>query len=277
MTCIHCTSELPDADVYCETCGKRLVPEEPPAREHFEVALSAACAGVSDQGLRHERNEDRFAIRRVGDAYALVVCDGVSSSQNPQLASALAAEKTLGELAAGRSMRSSIEAARAAVARLALDAEDDDAPSTTLVAAFVDRECAMIGWVGDSRAYWIAQGQATQLTSDHSWMNEILSFGKVTMEEIENSPNAHAITRWLGGDAEEASQCDVIRMVLNGPGTLLLCTDGLWNYAASPAKIAGLVCEPGNRDALTLSRELVEYPNGGGGRDNTTAVVLQIG
>ena len=125
MECPFCTTTLPDDDVFCEACGKPLgqrveqaspavccpncgaPPDEiaddgycdrcghlarRPASDHVEIALSPDFAGVSDRGRKHQRNEDRFAIGQAGDGYIMVVCDGVSSSTQSELASSAVAE-----------------------------------------------------------------------------------------------------------------------------------------------------------------------------------------
>jgi serine/threonine protein phosphatase PrpC len=137
---------------------------------------------------------------------------------------------------------------------------------------------ATLGWVGDSRAYWIDDKTALPLTRDHSWQNEVVSAGEMTAEEAAKARNAHAITRWIGPDATGAGP-EFASQKLTGPGTLLLCTDGLWNYAATPQEMAALVHAsqtPGS-DALAVARSLVAYALERGGHDNITVVVLRMG
>ena len=88
---------------------------------------------------------------------------------------------------------------------------------------------------------------------------------------------AHGITRWLGADAGENAAADVTGLPIRAPGLLLLCTDGLWNYVATPEAIEQVVRE-GNEcgaDALSLARHLVSFAIAKGGHDNITAVVLR--
>jgi serine/threonine protein phosphatase PrpC len=134
------------------------------------------------------------------------------------------------------------------------------------------------GWVGDSRAYWIGTDGAWQLTRDHSWRNDVVSAGKLTAEEAERHPQAHAITRWLGADAGENAEAGTTRFPLRPSGMLLLCTDGLWNYAATPEAMAEAVrkSRASGADALAVARNLAEFANAQGGHDNVTAVVLQV-
>jgi serine/threonine protein phosphatase PrpC len=315
MLCPSCSTTLPDDDLFCESCGVRLgAPAEPavcacgapageidedgfcsrcghrarrPASDHIEAVLSSDCAAVSDRGLKHARNEDRFGIRQAGNGYAFVVCDGVSTSRESERASTAVSGRVSEFLEAAlihgaladteATVRKAIAAGEATLRAYPARDEQDNPPSTTVVAALVADGHATVGWVGDSRAYWIGAGGAHQLTSDHSWMNAVVSAGEMTAEEAEKAPQAHGITRWLGADAGENSRADTGRFPITGPGVLLLCSDGLWNYAPTPETMAGIVHEAiGNGgDALAAARRLIGFAIAQGGHDNITAVVLR--
>jgi serine/threonine protein phosphatase PrpC len=273
-----------DEDGFCERCGHRA---RRPASDHIETALSPIAAAVSDIGLRHTRNEDRFGIQAAGDGYAFVVCDGVSASRESELASSAVSSEVAEALAAALKngaitdpeavMRQAIAAGEAALAAHPARDEKDNPPSTTVVAALVADGHATVGWVGDSRAYWIGGEGAKQLTSDHSWMNEVVLAGQMTAAEAEKDRRAHAITHWLGADAGESAASDTARFPLTEPGYLLLCTDGLWNYADAPEAMAQTVhAANGNGgDALAVARNLIQYAIAKGGQDNVTAIVLR--
>lgn len=298
MECPHCTATLPDDDIFCEECGIRLVEETPEEggcrcgagpdeidedgfcgrcgrrvrarpEDHIEIVISADMAAVSDRGIRHERNEDRVAVR----AGILVVCDGVSSSGEAQTAAEAAVASISDMLGGGSGMEEAFAEAARRVAELG---RSGDAPSTTAVAARVEDDTATIAWVGDSRAYWIDGGVARQLTSDHSWLNEVVSSGEMSLEEAMEDSRAHAITRWLGGDSDENAKPDTVTFPIPGPGALLLCSDGLWNYAPSEGEMAGLFGRM-EGDAMAICRGLVEFAKERGGQDNITAAVLRFG
>ena len=250
----------------------------------MELALSPVFAGVSDRGLKHQRNEDRFGMRQAGEGYVLVVCDGVSSSTQSELASSAVAEHVSQALEGAlrrqsasspeRTVRVAIQDAQAALAATTA-AGQPDPPSTTVVAALVNGMDVTIGWAGDSRAYWFgAGGEAQPLTADHSWMNEVVAAGVATLEEASHSPNAHGITRWLGADAGDNAQAEAVHFRIPGPGHLLLCTDGLWNYAQEPAELGRLL--EGSDALIDVTRRLIDFANDRGGHDNITAILLRI-
>jgi serine/threonine protein phosphatase PrpC len=278
-----------DGDGFCARCGHQRVA---PARNHLEVCLSPRLAGVSDRGKRHHRNEDFFALRADPAGDVLVVCDGISSTQTPDAASEAAALAACAVLSAGLRdavadpralMEDAVVAAHAAVRALPCStaAEADGPPETTLVAALRRGRRLTVGWLGDSRAYHVGPGAVRQLTHDHSWVNEVVAAGKMSREEAEDSPNAHAITRSVGGrttgpgaTGDDPSLLDV--ELPAGPGWLVLCTDGLWNLTPEPLQLAELVRDPGGPDALAIARRLVEYACNRRGHDNITTAVLAL-
>jgi len=280
-------SEEIDAEGYCSNCGFRREARE---NDRIEVTCSPNLGGVSDRGLRHHRNEDYLACAMVDqrNAYVLVVCDGVSSSQEPDLAAKAAAVGACialttavhkGDIKPEEAMKEAIAAALASVCNISYTSGmDADPPSTTIVAAIVLDRTATIGWLGDSRAYWISPHGSRQLTKDDSWLCDMVSSGQMTEAEARKSDKAHAITRWLGVDAINDSEPSVVNFAIPGSGYLLLCTDGLWNYATNTAQMGQIVKQlsDADADAVTVSRRLVEFARSRGGHDNITAALLSL-
>jgi PPM family protein phosphatase len=269
-----------DGEGYCEVCGAR------ERVERVELDLAAAAA-VSDRGLVHRRNEDAFALEVAPDgAVTAVVCDGISSASSGDVAARTAAD------AAGAVLLGAIadpltgaDAATLAAIRAAGDAVggvpwttrvDRGLPSCTLVCAlWRDGEVA-IGTVGDSRAYWVDSAAAHQLTVDDSWAQEQIDEGRLTVEEAFQDRRSHSITNWIGADAPPRSP-QVTRLAPRGPGRLVLCTDGLWNYLADPVELHELIQRlPPQASAATVARSLTDTAVARGGRDNITVAVIDI-
>ena len=284
-------------DGFCTSCGKAL-PSTSTAYDHVEQAPVPELAGLSDVGRHHPWNEDAMSLAaEVTDGvstYILVVCDGVSSARDSQLMARLAAEVTRARLLefagtdAVDGMRDAILAAHRAICA-APDPDPDRTvargktqdPGCTIVAALVRTGCATIGWVGDSRAYRLADSGGEALTHDHSWFNDVVDSGVMTAEQALHSPQRNAITRCLGplgvdGPGQEP-KVDVVVCELSPGQMLLLCSDGLWKYAAEPADLARQTQElPADSLPLDLSRHLVGYANQCGGSDNITAAILKV-
>ncbi|PFG18806.1 PP2C family protein-serine/threonine phosphatase [Serinibacter salmoneus] len=141
-----------------------------------------------------------------------------------------------------------------------------------------------VGWLGDCRCYWLPdEGEARLITRDHSWAAELMASG-MSPEEAARAPQAHAITRWIGIDAPD-DVASTARFDPPGPGWVLACSDGLWNYAAEPQAIARVLLEvssiaqpasAGPAAAQEIASGMVAWANAQGGRDNITAALIRI-
>ena len=279
--CKKCGAGI-DAEGYCCQCGFR---QEPRMQDYLEVIINSQLAGVSDRGLKHSRNEDFLALQQLNGTQPniFVVCDGVSSSEKPDLAAKIAAESTCLALANAwqtgnnpdSAIKSAFVTALANICNITYgNSVNLEPPSTTIVAAIVQEGIATIGWLGDSRAYWISADNSQQLTQDDSWLTEVVAAGKMSEAEARQSPKSHAITRWLGADAVEDTVPSIVKFTIPGSGYLILCSDGLWNYTLDAAHLANLVQRSPEKDAIGISRTLVEFARDCGGHDNITVAVL---
>jgi serine/threonine protein phosphatase PrpC len=256
-------------------------------RHHFDVDLDVA-AGVSDRGLRHVRNEDALFLAVTGDSAIAVVCDGVSSSAAPQVAAQVAADAA-GDVIVSSSAAVSEPISIADVVVASLDAAmqavlgvpwmpsrpDDDAPSCTIVAAVWDGSTITCGWSGDSRAYWLGEGGAHQLTSDHSWAQMQIDAGLASVDQAHADWRAHSITRWLGPDSPN-EPIPIVRFDPPGSGRLVVCSDGLWNHVDSLSDLASVVDAAITPRPLDVARALVARALELGGHDNVTVAVIDV-
>jgi PPM family protein phosphatase len=274
-------SEAIDNEGFCSVCGFRKE-----VQDRLEISIDSHLAGVSDRGLRHHRNEDYLALQTVNNnTHILIVCDGVSSSSNPHLAAQAATESACIALITAikqeenpqSAIKSAVAAALSSLCNIAYDKSiNSEPPSTTIVAAVVQQNTATIGWLGDSRAYWISGNNSRQLTKDHSWVSEVVAAGEMTQAEARKSPQANAITRWLGADAIDDAIPTIINFTIPSSGYLLLCSDGLWNYAEQPQQLAKMIQQTSNTHAIAISQALVEFARQSGGHDNITVALLSL-
>jgi len=241
-------------------------------------------AGVTDRGLRHYRNEDAMALATAdagnGPAVVAVVCDGVSTSAHSDQASLAAvragADVLLAAVRTGgdplTASRAAVRAAADAVARLAVPTGDP--PSSTFVSAVLRSDAVTVCWLGDSRAYWLADraSAAEQLTRDDSVAEEMVADGLLSEADALASAQSHVVTRWIGADISDPAP-HVVRFEPPGPGVVLLCSDGLWNYQPEPAKLGELALPGAIADPLGAARALIGFALEAGGMDNVTAVL----
>ena len=291
--CTNCGGVI-GADGYCETCGTKA----PTERDHYTEQPASWVAACCDRGVRHHRNEDATAVAAEPAARSravLVVCDGVSTSIDSDVASLAAARAARDVLVAQRptglgTPASRVAAISGAVVKAAAAAnaavidntapDSENAASCTFAAAVVEADLVVFGNVGDSRVYWIPDhgsiGEPAELSVDDSVAQARIAMG-VPRAEAEIGPQAHAITKWLGRDSPDfvprTGSTDV-----NSPGWVLVCSDGLWNYASESAALQSLVAELSTPDSepLPLAVSLVEWANSQGGKDNISVALARL-
>jgi serine/threonine protein phosphatase PrpC len=136
-------------------------------------------------------------------------------------------------------------------------------------------ETVTLCWLGDSRAYWLGTGtgsDAERLTRDDSVAGEMVAAGLVSEADAMTLPGAHVVTGWVGADSPGAPP-HVATFAPPGPGVLLLCSDGLWNYQPEAAGLAGLALPGALSDPLGTAAALVKFALDAGGADNITVVL----
>jgi serine/threonine protein phosphatase PrpC len=287
-SCASCGAPHLATDQFCESCGARIASAGRDERDHSEVNLGVV-AGVTDRGRVHIRNEDALFVSASPGGAVAVVCDGVSVSSDPHFASQLAADVAGGVLAdalqrntterdwdANAAVAAAVRAAQDAVSAIETASASAIPSSCTLVSAVWDGERVTVGWVGDSRAYWLAPDRAARITVDDSWAQQRLDAGDMTARTAHADPRAHQLTRWLGADAPDAPP-GITSFVPTSPGHLVVCSDGLWNYASTGEQLAALADEPArDGSALGVARSLTRAALAAGGRDNVTVAVVAV-
>jgi serine/threonine protein phosphatase PrpC len=267
-----------------DTAPRRPIPS---SRDHAEIDLGPA-AGVTDKGLRRQRNEDAMGLATAqgpnGPMVLAVVCDGVSASARPDDASQAAVEAALPVLTAAvregadlaAASLEAVAAARGSVAKLT--GHSGDTSATTFLSIVASGPEAIICWLGNSRAYWLAEpaSQSRLLTHDDSVANEKVAAGLASEAEATASPHARVLTRWLGGETAGLAghTPHVERYVPPQAGGLLICSYGLWNYLHEAADLSRLALPKMLTDPLRATLDLVNYAIDAGGADNITAVLI---
>lgn len=258
--CTACGALVGD-DGYCDGCGLR----RGAGRDHAEHDLPGVAA-VTDRGLRKGRNEDAYAIGVTGGRRAVVVCDGVSSAPDSDVAATTAVVEAIEVLVGGGDIAGAYRSASAAVANLAGSGTPIDAPACTFLAAVVEEGQVTVGWVGDSRAYWLDGDGARCLTVDDSLAGQLAAAG-VDAGALRLSAQATALTRWLGADAPGGDpHLTTLRPAT--AGVLLLSSDGLTRYATWTGAVDGTIGAP------ELARNLTNFARDAGGADNITVAAV---
>jgi serine/threonine protein phosphatase PrpC len=228
-------------------------------------------AAVSDAGRRRRRNEDSYVL----EPPLFAVADGMGGAQAGEIASRIAAS-VLRDSSAPRGEDAVVTLIQEANRRVYEAAATDEARSgmgTTITMALVDDGSVHVGHVGDSRAYRIRDGRLEQLTEDHSLVAELVRSGRLSEEEAHVHPQRSVITRVLGTDPEV--DVDIFTVETSPGDVFMLCSDGLTSMVGDEA-ILGIV-ERNRSNLEQVAHALVDAANKGGGEDNITVVVFEIG
>lgn len=249
MTCPRCDGPVTPVDRFCETCGWPL-----DGADHRETDLGAVAA-LSDRGHVRPRNEDAYAVSAGEGGVAAVVCDGVATTDDAGHAADAAARSALETLVDGMGHETDWSALAARAVLVAQEAVRHDIGSTTIALGLVRPGEVVTANVGDSRVYWLGDdGHHAQLS-------------------VDDSGQPHEITAWLGPDAEPVIP-HVARLVPVGNGFLVLCSDGLWNYADAPDTLAALLPQAQPREPAAVARGLLRSALAADGTDNVTVAVI---
>lgn len=235
----------------------------------------------TDRGLRRQNNEDACFILPSDRVY--VVADGVGGGNAGEIASRTAVSQIAGYIdrnpleptddkyKIANYFQTCLDQVNRHIFDMANKHDANHGMATTIVVVYTDRGKAYISNVGDSRAYLFRDGQLTQLTEDHTYVNTLVKAGILTPEEAEHDERKNVITRALG--AEPAVEPDFFQVDILEDDVILMCTDGLYDEL-SEEEIIDVLEEHMTMSAT--SAELVLRANLNGGHDNITVVSLRV-
>lgn len=233
----------------------------------------------TNKGLMRENNEDSLIVEE-SDRYNLyAVADGMGGHKAGEVASSIAIDtirdyfrksSNKEEFKVPSFIIESIDAANSRIREEALNKDECSGMGTTITMAVVDlsQSIAYIANVGDSRAYIVKNDEIIQITEDHTYVNELLKDGKITLEEAKHHPKRNVITRAVG--SEEYVQADIFEIELFDNDVILLCTDGLTTHLPDE-KILSTIKEYGCSESV---QRLIKLANDNGGTDNITIIIV---
>ena len=273
------------------------------------------CFGITDTGKKRNNNQDAFGIRMLSeDCYVLAVCDGMGGANGGEIASSRALERFLSTLEAEITPESSDDDIREALYIAVADANRDvyayseyseelRGMGTTLVAAIVrdngldldsiDHDMktyspngdipavqtaeACVGVftvnVGDSRAYVFNSDSVDQITKDHSYVQYLIDKGELSPAKAANHPQRNIIMKAVGIESMVIPDIDKALITEKENTYILLCSDGLYSEIKS-ADMQKIIHS--EKSLEEKCEALVALANKKGGRDNITAVLLEL-
>jgi PPM family protein phosphatase len=258
------------------------MPEQP--AQSTPSALDGLDIGqATDVGRVREANEDALLVEPLDGARSgqllVAVADGMGGHKAGEVASALAIEslrRAVNDvdptLTADALLTRAMELGNRTIWEAAAEDFEKEGMGTTLVAALVTADGqAVIGNVGDSRAYSVAGGTASLVTVDHTWVNQQVSSGHMNEQDARHSPFRNLLTRSLGNTPQV--EVDVFSGLELAPGdALVLVSDGVTGYL-DEADVAAVM--DASATAQAAAERLVAQAVARGGADNATAVVVR--
>ena len=270
-----------------------------PSKPQGEVVVHVF--GRTDVGRTREHNEDTFAVadlttmnaslqpevrtHRAGARGSLfLVADGMGGAAAGEIASAMAAEVILAEVERrwgssddhdpevfAHSLRAATEVANTKIHSYAASHPENRGMGTTATIAGFLGDTLYVCQVGDSRAYLVRDGVASQITKDQSLMQKLVEAGEMTAEEAEVSERRNIILQALG--PEPVVRVDLTSQQVKRGDVLVLCSDGLSGQVRAHEIVEVVTAEP---DLVAVCKKLIDLANEAGGPDNITVVAARF-
>jgi protein phosphatase len=229
---------------------------------------------VSVTGQLRDKNEDNYLVLEQDELHIIAVADGMGGHKAGDVASSIAIEMIEEYKFTAGNLASDIEECISNINNKILERGSNNPQyngmGTTLTLGIIKNNHLIIGHIGDSRAYLYHNNSLEQITTDHSYVADLLRKGAITKEEARNHPKKNLLLRALG--LEEKIDFDIIEFELEDDDLLLFCSDGLTNMRTD-SQIKSVL----NRNLILQEQAeiLSDKANSAGGYDNITAVLYQ--
>lgn len=233
---------------------------------------------LSDVGACRSVNQDYVfcTTKPVGKLPNLfIVADGMGGHKAGDMASKFSVETFIEQVKQSTSdnpvsiISDAIKYTNTELINLAATSEDYRGMGTTFVVATIIEKSIYVANVGDSRLY-ILDEDFSQVTRDHSYVEEMINNGTIDREEARNHEQKNLITRAMGGNSTVIA--DFFEVELAGNETIFMCSDGLSNMVEDD-QIASVLS--GNEDIIYKAEKLIQTANNNGGKDNISLVIIE--
>lgn len=237
----------------------------------------------SDKGKQRDINEDSYNVIAgyPGIPVVFIVADGMGGHNSGEVASKTAVDFTNNYILnnpdlfaddkdISESIKEVIIRANKEVINKAKEKKKYNGMGTTIIIAVIKNNKVYFGHVGDSRVYLVRNNELNQITTDHSYIEELVLNGSLTREEAQHHPRKNLITRALGSNDD--IEVDTYICKLQNTDTYIICTDGFYNMIEGNEIIETL---ENTEEPEEICKEFVNIANEKGGEDNITVLVFK--
>ncbi|MCX7543915.1 PP2C family protein-serine/threonine phosphatase [Marinicella gelatinilytica] len=233
--------------------------------------MNYQLAHNSHEGIKRSHNEDTYGIDN--EHHVFLVADGMGGHDHGEIASALARDYIIAGIVKGKSFSESIQEANDAIIACSLEKESQLPMGTTVALLQFDNQHCHCAWIGDSRIYRLRSGKLTAISSDHSYVQELVDQQLITSEQARSHPHRNVVTQALGVTDNSEMKIAEITDSLQSGDKFLVCSDGL-TEEVEDHDIEHILCQ--NLSPKELCDQLIIKALENGGSDNITAIVVSL-
>ena len=232
---------------------------------------------LTDAGTVRQGNEDAIGFWPFGEGFLFAVADGLGGHNSGEVASTLALEVLAREMARApgtgpliRSLKRAVQQANLEIYQKSITVSELHRMGTTLTASLVTGNTLVAAHIGDSRLYLLRNGTLSQLTKDHTSVQEQVEYGILSPDEARMHPDRHKLTNYLGHDL--ITSVDTLKMDIQAGDVLIQCSDGIHDVL-SESEMTELLRE-GRPEAAC--KAAIQRSRDAGGPDNMSLQVAAV-
>lgn len=231
--------------------------------------MNYKLAHNSHAGIKRSHNEDTYGVNHEQSTF--LVADGMGGHDHGEIASALARDYILDGVADNKSIQQAIYDANEAIIASSLEKGSQLPMGTTVAIIQFMNDQYQCAWVGDSRIYRLRDKQLTAISSDHSYVQELVDQQLITPEQARSHPHRNVVTQALGVTDNSELAIATLSGDLQSGDKYLICSDGLTEEVDDDTleKLLNKNLEP-----QEICDQLIISALENGGSDNITAIVV---
>ena len=221
-------------------------------------------------GIKRDHNEDTYGISSADNLW--LVADGMGGHDHGELASAMARDSILHFYKSGETLKQCIIKSNQLIIDSSFERGGDLPMGTTVVMLAIKKDKFYVAWVGDSRIYKLSNNELTSISTDHSYVQELVDQNLITLEQARTHPHRNVVTQALGVTDNAEIKISLSDGKIEIGDKFLLCSDGL-TEEVEDAKIKAIMCK--DLHPQETADQLIIAALKAGGSDNITVLVLE--